>query len=350
MSQYGSGVGSPARDLAMQLAERVEAFCRYYLSNGHRSGRYWIVGDTANTRGRSLFVRLIGRPHGQGSRGKWQDAATGEHGDLLDLIAAREGHRCLAETMAEARRFLGRPDVATGAGYARNIPFLTRMDTSAIARRIWDEGKPLSGMLAETYLCLRNLPPPYPRDLRFHACLEYRDHNTGEIAFHPALLAAVRDAAGGLRGIQRCWLASDGQKAAFDDPRRSLGHIHGNGVWLHDDDRAHASGTLLVGEGVETVLSLARILPSAGMVAALSASHLAGFILPGWVRHLLIARDSDPAGLRAARKLASRAAERGIEVSVLRPVLKDFNADLRLLGRDVLVTNLQRQWPDLLAA
>ena len=176
------------------------------------------------------------------------------------------------------------------------------------------------------------------------------DHKTGEIAFHPALLAAVRDASDGLRGIQRCWLAPDGQKAALDDPRRSLGHIHGHGVWLRHDDREHPSGALLIGEGVETVLSLAAVLPSASLVAALSASHLAGFILPGWVTTLLIARDNDPAGIRAARKLASRAAESGIEVSLLRPVLKDFNADLRLLGREVLVANLRRQRPELLAA
>jgi len=350
MTRHHSCAGSPARDLAIQLAERAEAFCRCYLSNGHRSGGYWIVGDTGNNRGRSLFVRLTGLPHGQGARGKWQDAATGEHGDLLDLLAAREGHRGLAETLAEARRFLGNPDVAARDGYIRDVPFRTRTDTSTIARRIWDEGKPLPGSLAETYLSLRRLPPPYPADLRFHPSLEYRDHETGEITFHPALLAAVRDGSGGLRGIQRCWLASNGRKAALDDPRRSLGHIHGHGVWLRHDDPACPTRTLLIGEGVETVLSLVHFLPSAGMVATLSASHLAGFILPGWVRHLLIARDNDPAGLRAARKLASCAAENGINVSILRPVLKDFNADLRLLGRDVLVANLQRQWPDLLAA
>lgn len=350
MSRQHFSIGSPARDLAIQLAERAEAFCRYYLSNGHRSGGYWIVGDTGNTKGSSLFVRLTGPPLGQGARGKWRDAATGEHGDLLDLLAAREGHRALAETLAEARRFLGKPDVAARDGYAHGTPFIKRVDTAVIARRIWDEGKPLPGTLAETYLSLRHLPPPYPADLRFHARLEYRDHETGEISFHPALLAAVRDASGGLGGIQRCWLAPSGQKALLDDPRRSLGHIHGHGVWLRHDDRVHPSGVLLIGEGVETVLSLAGILRSAGMVAALSASHLAGFILPGWVRHLLIARDNDPAGLRAARKLTSRAAESGIEVSLLRPVLKDFNADLRLLGKDVLAANLQRQWPELLAA
>jgi hypothetical protein len=334
----------------MQLAERVEAFCRYYLSNGHRSGGYWIVGDTGNTKGSSLFVRLTGPVHGQGARGKWQDAATGEHGDLLDLLAAREGHRGLAETLAEARRFLGNPDVTAGDGYACGTPFIKRADTSAIARRIWDEGKPLPGTLAETYLSLRHLAPAYPADLRFHLALEYRDHVTGEIAFHPALLAAVRDASGGLRGIQRCWLAPNGRKAILDDPRRSLGHIHGHGVWLRHDDREHPSGALLIGEGVETVLSLAAFVPSGGLVAALSASHLVGFILPGWLRHLLIARDSDPAGIRAARKLACRAAESQIEVSILRPVLKDFNADLRLLGKDVLAANLRRQWPKLLAA
>lgn len=350
MSRHHSCAGSPARDLAIQLAERAEAFCRTYLSNGHRSGGYWIVGDTGNMKGSSLFVRLTGPPHGKGARGKWQDAATGEHGDLLDLLAAREGHRGLGETLAEARRFLGKPEWPAKDGYARETPFIKRLDTSAIARRIWDEGKPLSGTLAETYLSLRHLPPPYPANLRLHPALEYRDHETGEIAFHPALLAAVRDASGGLRGIQRCWLASNGRKAALDDPRRSLGLIHGHGVWLRHDDPACPTRTLLIGEGVETVLSLVDILPSAGMVAALSAAHLAGFILPGWVRHLLIARDNDPAGLRAARKLASRAAENGINVSILRPVLKDFNADLRLLGRDVLVANLQTQWPDLLAA
>lgn len=167
---------------------------------------------------------------------------------------------------------------------------------------------------------------------------------------HPALLAAVRDASGDMRGIQRCWLAPDGRKTALDDPKRSLGHIHGHGAWLRHDDRETSSGMLLIGEGVETVLSLAAVLPSASLVAALSASHLAGFILPGWVTTLLIARDNDPAGIRAARKLASRAAENGINVSILRPVLKDFNADLRLLGRDVLAANLRRQWPEQLAA
>ena len=40
--------------------------CRHYLSNGRRAGRYWLVGDVANTPGRSLFVRLHGSDCGAG--------------------------------------------------------------------------------------------------------------------------------------------------------------------------------------------------------------------------------------------------------------------------------------------
>lgn len=344
--------GSPARDLSAQLADRVEAVCRHYLSNGRRSGGYWIVGDTGNSKGRSLFVRLNGPASGKGARGKWQDAANDEYGDLLDLIAAREGYRTLAETLAEARRFLGQPESTYENGYAREQDRKIKTDTSFIARRIWSEGLPLAGTCAEAYLSARGLTSSYPADLRFHSSLEYRCYRTGEVTDHPALLAAVRDVSGALRGIQRTWLASAavGGKARLEDPRRSLGHLHGNGVWLRHDDRDYPSGTLLIGEDVETVLSLRDAISAGALVAALSASHLAGFILPSWVRHLFIARDNDPAGIRAARRLEARAADLDIAVTILRPVLKDFNADLRQLGREVLISTIQGQCPTLLAA
>ena len=53
-------MASPAAELARRLAREAEAVCRHYLSNGRRCGRYWIVGDVANTPGRSLYVRLNG--------------------------------------------------------------------------------------------------------------------------------------------------------------------------------------------------------------------------------------------------------------------------------------------------
>jgi hypothetical protein len=100
---------SYAAEIACRLAQNAEAVCRHYLSNGRREGRYWIVGDVANTPGRSLYVRLFGPLSGKGAAGKWTDGCTGQYGDLLDLIALSCGYDRLADVLAEARRFLGMP-------------------------------------------------------------------------------------------------------------------------------------------------------------------------------------------------------------------------------------------------
>ena len=66
-------MSSQAAELAHRLARRAEAVCRHYLSNGRREGSYWLVGDIANTPGRSLFVRLKGPDSGKGAAGKWTE-------------------------------------------------------------------------------------------------------------------------------------------------------------------------------------------------------------------------------------------------------------------------------------
>lgn len=72
-----------ASELARRLAREAEAVCRHYLSNGKRSGRYWVVGDVHNTPGRSLFVRLQESP--KGPPGKWIDAATAQGARLIGI-------------------------------------------------------------------------------------------------------------------------------------------------------------------------------------------------------------------------------------------------------------------------
>ncbi len=66
-------MSSQAAELAHRLARDAEAVCRHYLSNGRREGCYWLVGDVANTPGRSLFVRLKGPDSGKGAAGKWTE-------------------------------------------------------------------------------------------------------------------------------------------------------------------------------------------------------------------------------------------------------------------------------------
>src|SRR5713101_9303941 len=100
---------SQAAELAHRLACDAEAVCRRYLSNGRREGHYWLVGDVANTPGRSLFLRLKGPGSGKGAAGKWTDAATGDHGDLLDVIRESCGLVDFHDVADEARRFLATP-------------------------------------------------------------------------------------------------------------------------------------------------------------------------------------------------------------------------------------------------
>ena len=89
---------SPAAGIAAALGLQAEAVCRRYLPHGRKHGRYWVAGDLDGARGRSLFVRL----GGPGLPGKWTDAATGEHGDLLDLIRHRT--RAAAATRTPPKR------------------------------------------------------------------------------------------------------------------------------------------------------------------------------------------------------------------------------------------------------
>ena len=71
-----------ATRLSETLSSHAEAVCRQYLPNGRRHGRYWICGNVKGEPGQSMHVRLAP----PGIPGKWCDEATGEHGDLLDII------------------------------------------------------------------------------------------------------------------------------------------------------------------------------------------------------------------------------------------------------------------------
>ncbi len=314
---------NPARTLSCRLAENVEAVCRHYLSNGRRCGNYWIVGDVNNNKGRSLYVRLKGPLTGKGARGRWTDSATLEHGDLLDLIRAREGLTSFRDTFDEARRFLRVPYVTPTESRGR---ILSECDTIALARKIWAASRPISGTKAEAYLRARNISGDLSdAPLRYHPSLIYREDRKSLSRKLPALIAAVTDNSGEITGIHRTFLdPARNAKADFSSPRRSLGAILGNGVRFGViDDFA------IIGEGIETVLSLKSVLPDAPMVAALSAAHLAAWEIPAGLRRLVIAADNDRAGRSATRKLAERAEAAGIDVEMIVARGEDFNSDLR---------------------
>jgi hypothetical protein len=332
-------MSSHAADLAHRLARNAEAVCRHYLSNGHRVGRYWLVGDVANTPGRSLFVRLHGPDGGKGAAGKWTDAATGEHGDLLDLIARNRGLDRLRDALDEARIFLSlpRPD---GWWTTRHETSPALRGSPESARRLFAMAQPISSTIAEVYLRRRGITSLHAADaLRFHPRCYYRPDADAPTEIWPALIAAVTDLDGKITGAHRTWLDPSGRdKAPIDTPRRAIGHLLGHGVRF-----GVANDVMAAGEGIETMLSLRSIMPGLPMVAALSANHLAAILFPAALRRLYIARDSDPAGNAALATLNGRAAAAGIEALELSPVLGDFNEDLLCLGTAELRARLRVQ-------
>ncbi len=201
---------SPASEIAAALAAQAEAVCRHYLPAGQRQGRYWIVGDIHGAPGRSLFVGIRGP-----RSGKWTDGATGDHGDLLDLIKHRTRSESLRETLAEARSFLALP-----APPSRH-PAPSPRDPSATIERLWRACRPIAGTHGEAYLHARGIRRCRFPSLRFHPNLYYRDDNlTG--AF-PALVAAVTDARGKLTGLHRTWLDHDSTTTRYSAPGRLFG-------------------------------------------------------------------------------------------------------------------------------
>lgn len=320
-----------ASDLAARLAKQTEAVCKHYLSNGTRSGNYWLVGDVNNSPGRSLFVRLTGPERGRGAAGRWSDAATGEFGDLLDVIAQSQGYSAFSEVAHEARRFLSLPQ---GPNMHPVSTSVTPIDKGQKAKRLFDACQPIPHSFAEIYLRTRGLDGfvDYAA-LRFHPHAYLRDPRTGHRISRPALVAAVTDSAGTIVGAQRTFLRSDGLgKALMADPRRSLGRIFGHGVRIGWS--AYDPDVIAVGEGLETILSLRMTLPKMPMVACLSAGNLGAFPPPPGLRRLYIALDDDRAGRQAADLLADRVRDLGIDVHYIWPQCGDANDDLRHLGFD----------------
>jgi len=332
---------SSASELADRLARNAEAVCKHYLSVGRRAGNYWIVGDVANSKGRSLFVRLTGP-----RAGKWSDAATGQYGDLLDLVREACGLADFRDVADEARLFLNEPQpipASSRRGDAHTAPPVDR-PADERARRLFRITEPLSGSLADSYLRQRGiLRAALHQALRFHPSCYYRDLVTGRTSTFPALIAAVTDPSGVITGVHRTWLDPQGKgKAQVADPRRALGRLLGNAVRFCFPFHGPVP-VIVAGEGLESILSLARVLPGMPMVSALTANHLAAFRLPDGCRRLYIAADADAAGRHGIEGLSRRAQALGTLPLVLAPELGDFNEDLRRLGPERLIANLKAQ-------
>lgn len=337
-----------AADVAAALSRRIDQLARELLPAGKRFGSYWKIGSIANEPGGSLAIHLTGP-----RAGKWTDFATGEFGDGLDLVAA-----CL---------FRGNKSHAwhwacSWLGYDGNIPVAQERKPTPEARadavsddadrrrraaaRIWAfEARPsIAGTPNAAYLGARGIDLAVlgrqPRALRFHPSLTYgpwRDN----LAF-PAMVAAISGPDGTHIATHRTWIERDVEgvwrKANVENPRLSLGSYGGGSIriWRGASGKplreALPDEWIVIGEGIETCLSIALACPELRVLSGVSVDNLGGVALPPQARRVILAVDNDQhMGPRLqAQGSAERHIAAGREVRLARAqVGNDFNDTLQ---------------------
>jgi hypothetical protein len=118
--------------------------------------------------------------------------------------------------------------------------------------------------LVERYLRSRGITLPAPPTLCLHGMHGfYGRHPSGER--RPVMVGLVTHTETGIIGVIRTWLAVDGSaKASLDPPRIFTGAVKGGAVRLARLDPALE---LVVGEGIETVLSVMQVTGLPGWAA-----------------------------------------------------------------------------------
>lgn len=323
----------PAGEISAQLAARALSVSRHYLPNGHRQGNYWVVGDVRNAPGRSMYVRLSADQAGH-APGRWTDAATGEFGDLLDIIRMATPSRTFVDALIEAEAFLGNLPTLRRPRFRAEMP--SRSSRQRQAKALYCSAGDLKDTIGERYLANRAIDPTVATGLRFHPnCYCRPGADECEITW-PALIIPATDANANLTAVHRLYLDPRGSidhrlgKAPIETPKRSLGPIHRCAARFGDP-----APITVVAEGLENALSIRTAFPAWTVHAALTASNLAAYLPLPTTKHLLIALDDDEAGRWAAQTLADRHRSADLSIDWLRPRNGDHNTDLRTFGLDV---------------
>ncbi|WP_144421130.1 DUF7146 domain-containing protein [Ahrensia marina] len=316
--------------LSLNLAVRAESFCRHFFPSGTKQGNYWQIGDTSGAKGQSLAIRLS--DHGQGRAGKWTDYASGEYGDLIDLLHANRGGS-FKDTLNDCWSFLGETpdDFDASDNASSSSPAIKTNENIGNARKLFKLGKSTYKTLGSAYLFGRGIKRFGPA-LKFHPSVYVRPDDQSEVQQHPALLAKVTNNDGVITGVARTFLNPKTKGLAeFKNPKRALGQLYGNAIRF---GKGAYSDDLIVGEGMENVLSIGTVLPDHDLASCLTANHLGLFQPPSNIKRLWIARDNDEAGEMAAKRLRQTAEKMDIWVGDIVPDSGDFNDDLETMGTE----------------
>lgn len=324
------------------LAGRVRDLAAHLLPAGVQHGHEWRCGGVDGSRGESLAVHIGGQ-----KAGVWADFATGETGDALDLVAAVLYRGDRKGAYAWALRWLGLTDAAAPATRAAVVPAQAApaaapTDFRKAALALFLAAQPgLAGTPAAAYLAARGIDLArlgrQPRALRFHPrcwCSETQMHL-------PALVAAISTADGQHVATHRTWLGQHGGvwgKAKLREPKKTLGRLGGGTIRLRRGAsnkplrEAPAGEWVVIGEGIETCLSVALACPELRVLCGVSQANMAAIELPPHLGRVVLLGDNDAgdAPRRGFARVLEAMLRTGLEVRVARsPAGKDFNDALR---------------------
>ena len=193
------------------------------------------------------------------------------------------------------------------------------------ALKLWDEGQPFRGSPAEDYLLhTRGIGSDWldtfaflDQAFRFHPNCPFGGER------HPCLLALVRDIRSDTPiGVHRTALTSDSPPKKVD--RMSLGPIGGGAIKITPTFGVHEG--LMIGEGIETVLSASKRYQFKPVWSLVCASNLAKFPVLSGIESVTIVVDNDDDGEQAAEECSQRLVDAKIEViTVQTNLVSDFN-------------------------
>lgn len=190
----------------------------------------------------------------------------------------------------------------------------------ALARRLWNRRRPITGTPVEPYLrrergLTGEFPPTLaclPGDSRFPAAMIGAFAMVGER--EPGVLAAVPEHA--VVGVHLTKLGPDGRKADAEPVKIMIGPSRGTPIILAPMNDLLG---LAVVEGIEDGLSIVQA-TGLGVWVAGSWSRMEALadLVPAYTDCVTVVEDDDPDGRRGARALAERLAARGLHCEVAR--------------------------------
>jgi Toprim domain len=212
---------------------------------------------------------------------------------------------------------------------AERLTAADKQERSRRALALWSDAQPFQGSPAETYLrTTRGIGDwldqfPTADTFRFHPDCPF------EKQCLPCMIALVRDIRSNAPvAIHRTALTTENPPQRIS--RLSLGPIGGGAIKI--SPHADVSHGLMIGEGVETVLSASRQFQFRPIWSVIDKNGVAKFpILPG-IECITIAVDNDQSGdgQRAAGECVKRLVRAGVECIEIKPNLhKDMNDLLR---------------------